>query len=53
MAMRLQDPQETSEGLQDPLKIDFVHVGGRYRVGKLLGFSGSGAPNFDSSLTLF
>ena len=52
MAMCLQNPQE--KGLQAPLQIDFVRVGSRYRVGKLLGFGGSGAPtgNSDSSLTL-
>jgi hypothetical protein len=52
MAMRLQNPQEASEGLHAPLQIDFVRVGGRYRVGKLLGFGGSGASNSDSGLTL-
>jgi len=52
MAMHLQNSQETSEGLHAPLKIDFVRVAGRYRVGKLLGFGRSGVPNSDSSLTL-
>ena len=32
-----------------PLQIDFVHVAGQYRVGKLLGSGGSGESNSDSS----
>jgi hypothetical protein len=50
--MYLQILQETFEGLHAPIHINFLHVGGRYRVGKLLGFGGSGAPNSDSGLTL-
>ena len=48
IAMRLHNLQEKA-----PLQIDFVHVDGQYRVGKLLGFSESGAPTGNSdSLTL-
>jgi hypothetical protein len=51
IAMRLHNLQE--KGLQAPLQIDFVRVGGRYRVGELLGFGESGAPTGNSdSLTL-
>jgi hypothetical protein len=32
-----------------PLHVDFVRVGGRYRIGKLLGSGGSGESNPDSS----
>ena len=32
-----------------PLHVDFVRVGGRYRVGKLLGSGGSGESNSDSN----
>ena len=35
-----------------PLWIDFIHVTGWYRVGKLLGSGGSGKSNSDSSLIL-
>ena len=34
---------------QVPLKLDFVRVGGRYRVRKLLGSGGSGEPNSEIS----
>lgn len=37
--------------LQNPSQIDFVRVGGRYRVGKLLGSGASGEPNSGSPLT--
>jgi hypothetical protein len=33
-----------------PIQVDFLCVGGQYRVGKLLGSSGSGKSNSDSSL---
>ena len=46
--MHLHNLQEKS-----PLQIDFMHVDGWYRVGKLLGFGESGAPTGNSdSLTL-
>ena len=32
-----------------PVQVDFVHVSGWYRVGKLLGSGGSGRSNSDSS----
>jgi hypothetical protein len=34
--------QEPSAKDSAPLHLDFVHVGSRYRVGKLLGSGGSG-----------
>ena len=43
MAMCPQHP--ASEKLHNPLQIDFVRVAGRYRVGKLLGYGGSGECN--------
>jgi hypothetical protein len=43
-AMRKQNPQNPSEKRHPPLKLDFVRVGGRYRVGKLLGSGRSGEP---------
>lgn len=52
MATGLQNSEEPSEKPHAPLKIDFVRVGGRYRVGKLLGSGGSGEPNSNSGLTL-
>jgi hypothetical protein len=51
MAMPLQNSEDPSEKPYSPLQIDFVHVGGQYRVGKLLGYDGSGKHNSDSSLT--
>lgn len=48
-----QDLEEASEEPHAPLQIDFVHVGGRYRVGKLLGFGGSGKPSSSSSSPLY
>ena len=41
-------PQKVS--VKPPVQIDFVRVGGRYRVGKLLGSGGSGRSNSDSNL---
>ncbi|KAH9017003.1 kinase-like domain-containing protein, partial [Lactarius hengduanensis] len=35
--------RKTSEKHYVPRKLDFVHVGGRYRVGRLLGSGGSGS----------
>jgi hypothetical protein len=32
-----------------PLQVDFVRVAGRYRVGKLLGYGGSGERHPDSN----
>lgn len=51
--MRLRSPWKPSEQRPGPLQLDFVRVGGRYRVGKLLGSGGSGEPNSDSSSTPF
>jgi hypothetical protein len=48
MAMRMKNPRQTSKKKPLPLKLDFVRVDGRYRVGKLLGSGGSGEPNSDS-----
>ncbi|KAI9450701.1 kinase-like domain-containing protein [Lactarius psammicola] len=39
---RLRRPRKNSEEQSVPQKLDFVRVGGRYRVGKLLGSGGSG-----------
>ena len=36
--------------MKPPVQIDFVHVSGWYRVGKLLGSGGSGRSNSDSNL---
>ena len=43
-------PQDQKNTFEDPppLKLDFVCVGGRYRVGKLLGSGGSGELNSES-----
>jgi hypothetical protein len=44
-AMRIQNPRQTSKKQSSPPRaptLDIVHVGGRYRVGKLLGTGGSG-----------
>jgi hypothetical protein len=49
MATCLKNSREPSHA---PLQIDFVRVGGQYRVGKLLGSGGSGEPDSDSSSTL-
>ncbi len=39
-------PQHPASGKPHaPLQIDFVRVAGRYRVGKLLGYGGSGERN--------
>ena len=46
--MCLQNSEEAPEKLRAPLRIDFVRVGGRYRVGELLGSGGSGEPSTDS-----
>ena len=35
------------------LQLDFIRVGGRYRIGKLLGSGGSGGYKFDSSGHIF
>ncbi|KAI9456122.1 hypothetical protein BJY52DRAFT_1188028 [Lactarius psammicola] len=40
--MRLQNPQKSSEKQSVP-QLDFVHVDGWYRIGKLLGSGGSGS----------
>ncbi len=47
--MRSMPPQAQKNTCEDPppFKLDFVHVGGRYRVGKLLGSGGSGESNSD------
>ncbi|KAH9038185.1 hypothetical protein EDB85DRAFT_2141940 [Lactarius pseudohatsudake] len=41
--MRHRKPQKTSEKQTVPRKLDFVRVGGWYRVGKFLGSGGSGS----------
>ena len=51
MAMHCQNLAKPSKKPHAPVQIDFVHVGGRYRVGKLLGSGGSGEPNSDPCLT--
>ena len=43
----LQDQKYACED-PPPLKLDFVRVGGQYRVGKLLGSGGSGESNSES-----
>ena len=48
MAMPLRGSENFCEQPR-PLQIDFVRVGARYRVGKLLGSGGSGESNSDSS----
>ena len=47
VAMPLQSSKTTCEE-PSPLQLDFVRVGSRYRVGKLLGSGGSGEPNSES-----
>ena len=42
-AKRIKHVPQTHEE-QPPLRVDFVRVGGRFRVGKLLGSGGSGMP---------
>ena len=42
--MPSQAPKNICEDIS-PLKLDFVRVGGQYRVGKLLGSGGSGVLN--------
>ena len=44
--MRLRNPRQTSEKRFTPTMSDIVRVGGRYRVGKLLGTGGSGKLNY-------
>lgn len=53
MSMPHRIPRQNSEKRFSPPTLDAVRVGGRYRVGKLLGTGGSGELNRDSSLTLF
>ena len=48
--MRPRNSEISSENVVRP---DFVRVGGRYRVGELLGSGGSGKPSSDSNLTSF
>lgn len=48
--MRLRNSRQTPEKRFTPSKSDIVRVGGRYRVGKLLGTGGSGELNSDSNL---
>jgi hypothetical protein len=45
MATRRQSSAKASKKSHAPVQIDFVRVGGRYRVGKLLGSGASGEPN--------
>jgi hypothetical protein len=45
--------RKASNKIPRPLQPDFVRVGGRYRVGNLLGSGGSGGYKFDSSWTHF
>lgn len=47
--MKVPNPQQTSEKQLSTLPLDVVRVGGRYRVGKLLGTGGSGELNSDLS----
>lgn len=47
--MRLRNPRQTSKKRLSLSMSDIVRVGGRYRVGKLLGTGGSGKLNSDSS----
>ena len=44
--MHKKNLRNLSEKRHLPLKLDFVRVGGRYRVGKLLGSGGSSGPKF-------
>ena len=53
MAIRPRDSEGASEKPRAPLQVSFVRVGGRYRVGKLLGSGASGEPNPDSSSPLY
>jgi hypothetical protein len=48
-AVRKQKSRKSSEIQYPPLKLDFVRVGGRYRVGKLLGSGRSGECGFEMS----
>jgi hypothetical protein len=50
--MRVEKPRQTSKKGPLPLKLDFVRVGGRYRVGKLLGSGRTGELNSDLSLEI-
>jgi hypothetical protein len=43
-AVRKQKSRKPSEKQYPPLKLDFVRVGGRYRIGELLGSGRSGKP---------
>lgn len=45
-------PQEASVNRRVNEHVNFVRVGGRYRIGKLLGAGGSGMPNSGSTLIL-
>ncbi len=47
--MNIPNPQQTLEKRLSTLPLDIVHVGGRYRVGKLLSTGGSGELNSDLS----
>jgi len=49
-SMTSMPPQDQKNTCEDPspLKLDFVRVGSRYRVGKLLGSGGSGESNSKS-----
>jgi hypothetical protein len=49
MTLYLPNPQQTSEKQFSTPPLGFVRVGGRYRVGKLLGTGGSGELNSDLS----
>ena len=52
MAIHHRNPKEASKKWHTALQVDFVCVGGWYRVGKLLGSGGSGEHNSNLSLTL-
>jgi hypothetical protein len=45
MTMSLQNPRQTLQKRFSPSMLDVVRVGGRYRLGKLLGTGGSGELN--------
>jgi serine/threonine protein kinase len=49
LEIRKQKLRRPSEKRYLPLKLDFVRVGGRYRIGKLLGSGRSGEPNSEMS----
>ena len=52
MAMHLSNLKVASRKPHAALQVDFVHVSGWYRVGKLLGSGGSGEPNYNLSSML-